>query len=209
MGGIGSGNRWRHGARSSTDDLHGLDIRRLAAKGALRPGFVGSWQWLRRDKVVASIGLRTESDRLILTYQHSSQGGDWEDERYSVGLSWTRCHLGGHRPWFMCPASGCGRRVAVLYGGRIFACRYCHRLAYASTRESPGDRAARKADRIRLRLGWEPGFLNGDGWKPKWMRWRTFARLKQEHDQLVGRSCAEIAHKLRLIGEEPPSQKIE
>lgn len=179
-----------------------LDVRRLARCGVLRPDFYGRWQWLLRDKVVASINIRTEPDRVILTYRHQSRGSDWKDERYPVELSWSRCNLGGRRPWFICPASGCGRRVAVLYSGRIFACRHCHRLAYASTRESPGDRAARKADRIRVRLGWEPGFLNGDGVKPKWMRWRTFSRFKQEHDQLVGRSCAEISHKLRLIRED-------
>ena len=34
-------------------------------------------------------------------------------------------------------------------------------LAYASAREDAGDRAARRADRLRARLGWEPGILNG------------------------------------------------
>jgi hypothetical protein len=45
-----------------------------------------------------------------------------------------------------------------------------------------------RADRLRVRLGWEPGILNGNGSKPKWMRWRTFERLAPKHDQLVGRS---------------------
>jgi hypothetical protein len=201
MGGIGSGNRWRYGARSSTDNMRSLDIRRLARRGALRRDFHGQWQWLLRDKVMASIQIRAESDRLILTYRHRSHGSQWKDERYPVDLSWTSRNLGGRRPWFICPAAGCGRRVAVLYGGQIFACRHCHRLAYTSARESPGDRAARRADRIRVRLGWEPGFLNGNGFKPKWMRWRTFSRLKQQHDGLVRRSCSEIAHKFRLTGE--------
>jgi hypothetical protein len=49
-------------------------------------------------------------------------------------------------------------------------------------------RATRRADRLRARLGWEPGILNGEGCKPKWMRWRTFERLAAEYDQFVGRS---------------------
>ena len=39
---------------------------------------------------------------------------------------------------FICPAAGCGRRVAILYRGGIFACRHCYRLAYASSREDAG-----------------------------------------------------------------------
>lgn len=42
-----------------------------------------------------------------------------------------------------------------------------------SERETADDRAARRADRIRKKLGWEPGILNGDGWKPKGMHWNT------------------------------------
>jgi hypothetical protein len=52
----------------------------------------------------------------------------------------------------------------------------------SSSRECAGDRAARRAERLRARLGWEPGILNGEGGKPKWMRWRTFERLAAEYD---------------------------
>src|SRR3981081_1806868 len=78
--------------------------------------------------------------------------------------------------WFICPAVGCGRRVEILYGGGIFACRHCYRLAYASSREDVCDRAARRADRLRARLGWEPGILNGNGGQPKWMGWGAIER---------------------------------
>jgi hypothetical protein len=75
--------------------------------------------------------------------------------------------------------------MATLYGGGIFACRHSYRLAYASAREDVGDQAARRADRLRACLGWEPGILNGNGGKPKWMRWSTFERLAAEHDAFV------------------------
>jgi hypothetical protein len=97
------------------------------------------------------------------------------------------------------PAVGCGRRVAILYGGGIFACRHCYQLAYASAREDTGDRAARRADSLRARLGWEAGILNGSGDKPKWMRWRTFERLAAEHDQFAGRSMRAVALKFGLL----------
>jgi hypothetical protein len=137
---------------------------------------------------------------VIVIYRHRSGDTDWKDQQYSVRVVCTPCNLGGTRPWFICPAVGCGRRVAILYGDGTFACRQCYQLAYASAREDAGDRAARRADRLRARLGWEPGILNGEGDKPKWMRWRTFDRLTAEHDQFVGRSMRAAALKFGLLG---------
>lgn len=118
---------------------------------------------------------------------------------YPVTLEWTPCNLGGRRAWFLCPAQGCGRRVVILFGGSIFACRHCHKLAYQCQRETDDDRAARRADRIRERLDWEPGILNGGGGKPKGMHWRTFERLKAEHDAFVSVSLVGMAQRLGLF----------
>jgi hypothetical protein len=114
-------------------------------------------------------------------------------------FDWTPCTYGGQRAWFRCPAVGCGQRVALLYGGRIFACRHCYRLTYRSQRETPDDRLARRADKIREQLGWELGILNGSGWKPKGMHWRTFRRLTAEHDALVHASLTGMAQRLGLL----------
>ena len=97
------------------------------------------------------------------------------------------------------PGARLRRRVAILYGGGIFACRHCYQLVYASAREDISDRAARRADKLRARLGWEPGILNGNGTKPKWMRWRTFKRLAAEHHQFVARSAQAAALKFGLL----------
>jgi len=97
----------------------------------------------------------------------------------------TACNLGGQRLWFRCPARGCGRRVAILYGGGIFACRHCYKLAYPSQREPSYGRARLRADRIRAKLGWKADILNGGGVKPKGMHWRTFMRLLAEYEANV------------------------
>jgi hypothetical protein len=60
-----------------------------------------------------------------------SGDGKCKDEQYPVRIERTPCNLGGSRHWFICPAVGCGRRAAILYGGGNFACRRCHQLAYA------------------------------------------------------------------------------
>ena len=148
--------------------------------------------------------MRAEQDRVILIYRHRSGGDEWKDEQHPVRIVRTPCHLGGSRAWFICPAIRCGRRVAILYCGGIFACRRCYQLAYASSREDAGDRATRRADRIRALLGWEPGILNGEGCKPKWMRWRTFDRLSAKHNQLVEQSMLGVALKFGFFGRDFP-----
>ena len=200
MGGWGSGRG--QGGKDTTSEYRALDIRRLQRCGRLSPGQQFMWQWSRGGVEVASIQIRTESDRVMLIYRSRSGGGEWQPAEYPVDLEWTGCTLGGQRPWFRCPASVCGRRVALLYlgGSGIFACRHCYRLAYASQRETTDDRAARRADRIRDRLGWEAGILNGEGGKPKGMHWRTFVRLRAEHNNFVNASLAAMVRKFGLLG---------
>jgi hypothetical protein len=197
MGGFGSGRG--QGGKDTTSDMRPLDIRKLQRDGLLTPGRACGWNWLRNGETMASINIRTEADRVILDYRSRSNGGEWQPMEYPVHLEWTPCNLGGRRAWFRCPARGCGRRVAILYGGSVFACRHCHRLAYASQREPDHDRAARRADTIRRLLGWEPGFLNGAGSKPKGMHWCNFERLKAEHDGFVEVSLAGIAQRLGVV----------
>lgn len=197
MGGFGSGRRQR--GKDTTSDMQPLDIRRLYRVGLLAPGRVFSWQWSVCSREVASIQIRTEVDRVILDYRSRNNGGEWEPMEYPVYLEWTNCTLGGRRAWFLCPAHGCGRRVAVLFGGTMFACRHCHKLAYACQRETDDDRAIRRYNAIRRRLGWKPGFLNGDGDKPRGMHWRTFKRLKAEHNSFVNASLAGAAQRLGLF----------
>lgn len=203
MGGIGSGRRYQ-GGRDTTSDYRALDVRWLLRNGLLTPGRWGTTSWSRNGNTIASIQVRAEADHVVLYYRNRSQGDDWQAMQYPVHLEWTDCHLGGRRVWFRCPVKGCGRRVAILYSGAIFACRHCHRLAYASQREAGHERAVRKADRLRDKLGWEPGILNGSGLKPVGMHWRTFERLKAKHDALVGESLAGVTKQFgwldRLMG---------
>ena len=93
------------------------------------------------------------------------------------------CRFGGARPYFVCPGIvngiACGRRVVKLYGaGAYFLCRHCYRLAYASQREDSYDRASRRANNIRMRLGGEPGTAAPFPDRPKGMHYKTYERLK-------------------------------
>lgn len=199
MGGYGSGRYGYYGGSSdTTEDYRSVDIRRWRRDGLLNPGRSFGWSWTRNGETIASIQVRVEIERVIFNYRQRTNGGDWKDENYAAQVDWTECNLGGSRPWFICPARGCGRRVALLYSGAIFACRKCYRLSYSSQRERVDDRAARRADAVRAKLGWEPGILNGEGYKPKGMHWRTFERLKAQHDSYVGLSLAGMAMRFGL-----------
>lgn len=180
MGGFGSGRRF---GKDCTDDMQALDVRRL--KRLLTPGNVLSVSWPRGDGASNSIHLRVDVDRVTLEYQARKRGGEWRPVSTDVWLDWTRCPSGGQRAWWLCPGEGCGRRVAVLYGGEPYACRHCHNLSYRSQHETDFDLALRRADTIRQRLGWRPGIAHGYGTRPKYMHWRTYWRLRDEYDARV------------------------
>ena len=84
----------------------------------------------------------------------------------------------------------------MLYGGSVFACRNCHKLAYKSQRESPQYRTIRRADKLRERLGWQAGIVNQAGGKPKGMHWQTFWKMHASHDDHVRQALGGVWAKL-------------
>ena len=196
MGGRGSGRRSGYSGKPETSDSMPLDIRKFTRKGLLVPGNSFSWQWLVNDRKVAGIDVRVEFNTEVVLSWRMKSTGEVVEQRVQTQTS--PCHLGGQRHWFTCPR--CCKRVGVLYSpGRYFACRPCGGLGYATQKEGAGDRASIKADKIRKRLGWEAGILNGSGGKPKGMHWKTYQRLKAHHDRLVLISCHDIARKLGFL----------
>ena len=195
MGGRGSGRRSNYSGKPETNDAMPLDIRKIARSGQLIPGSSIGWQWTVNDRPVASIRIRVDWESLVLSYRMKSTG---EVVEQRVQTQTTPCHLGGQRHWFACPL--CSKRVAVVYApGRYFACRQCCGLGYATQKESAGDRAATRADKLRKRLGWEAGILNGAGGKPKGMHWKTFLQLKSHHDALVQISLQDMARQFGFL----------
>jgi len=174
-------------------------VRRFQRSGVLEWRHPFRWQWKGPGDGVATIDCRAADDHVLLEYRARTPGGEWESLHCRVPLDWTPCNYGGQRVWWRCPTQGCGRRVAVLFGARLFACRHCHRLAYRSQRETVGDRALRRADSIRARLGWEPGVLNTKGAKPARMHWRTFASLEREHDECARRAVDAMMAELEAM----------
>jgi hypothetical protein len=191
MGGMGSGRRWS--SKNTTDDYRSMDIRKLDRKQLLRAGAQSELRWSGR-RGDASIGVRAENGRLILTYQIQRAGETWESYEYPVTLEMTPCHFGGVRVWFRCPEVRCGRRVAVLYFSRYLVCRHCLRLAYESQRESPLYRALYRAQAISGKLGMF-GDTDCPAFRPKGMHKRTFQRIERKYDLAVWEMNARAAIK--------------
>ena len=138
--------RGRTGWRLVGEHMLRLDVRRLHQRNCLRPGLVFSWSWSWGGEPLASIRILTSVDSIRLSY--STKDGEQVDEL--VDLDRTPCNYGGTRPWFICPK--CGRRVAVLFGGRRFWCRHCHGIAYAVENEDALSRQLRRANKLREKV---------------------------------------------------------
>lgn len=186
--------------KAATNEYRTLDIRSLSKAGVLSPGYSCSWEWKRRGKVMASIGVRTESHASVrLSYQVKSEGQPKQKD-YCVPITWTPCHLGGERPWFLCPC--CSRRVAKLYGGAVFACRHCWRLNYASQQANKRDRASDRSWTLRQALGCDESFLCLPAEyipKPKGMHWRTFERKIEQLQEVDARALADASAMIASI----------
>lgn len=167
----------RHASRETTANYHKLEMRYLRRNALLTPGRESTIKWLHGSEESGSIGIGARQSAVVLKYRHQRYGCDWQTVEYSVSIERTDCRYGGQRPWFRCPGAGCGRRVAVLYGGNIFACRHCHNLSYESQREQPWNRALKRTQKIHQKLGGSGCIADGTPPKPKGMHWRTYSRL--------------------------------
>jgi hypothetical protein len=202
VGGVGSGNRYRFDKKTTTDECHSLDVRKLHREGLLKSGGWFCSSWSRAGRETASIRGFVYPDRVVLSYRHrSGLGGEWEDVEEPVSLEWTPCNFGGERPWFICPGVACGRRVAILYGpGKYFLCRHCYDLSYESQRKDKKDRALRRAQKIRKRLGGSANMMEPIPERPKGMHHDTYMRLFWAHDE---------AHREHLAGLQAWLDKME
>ncbi len=202
MGGYGSGKCYWRTAKTTTDPLLFLDVRYLARNGYLAvpagKTYAFSLAWTCRGEPSGTIGVHVTGApdgmpaEIVLDYRTQANGGAWRDVREPIDLDYTPCHYGGERPWFRCP--GCYGRKAVLrsVGGR-FRCNACHRIAYSSTRESGTDRAYRRSQDARKKLGAEAGPVWHRPRKPKHMRWTTYERICRTFDD------AELAMEIDLV----------
>jgi DNA-directed RNA polymerase subunit RPC12/RpoP len=92
-----------------------LDIRELKRCGLLQDDRMSLSALFRWPQVSRIIGSR---------YRLEVEFGERQTTQ-RIRVSWTRCHLGGRRPWMHCPY--CDERVAILLGAHLggYRCRDC------------------------------------------------------------------------------------
>ena len=117
-----------------------------------------------------------------------------------VRLAYTPCHLGGQRVWWRCPC--CARRAAILYpGGKTIACRRCWRLRYKVEAMPEGDKAFRRADKLRARMGWVPGVAFGEGHRPKGMHRAPYDKLLNRYRAAELQVLGAMAHYIDRVND--------
>ena len=96
-----------------------------------------------------------------------------------ISVTWSRCHLGGYRPWFSCPR--CGRRVSAVYHkAGTLACRLCWNLRYASQRRGAKSRKYLQSLKLRLRLNGVASLAAPFPERPPRMHEKTYQRLLEK-----------------------------
>ena len=161
-----------------------LDVDQLPKNGCLQPGCSSTCQWTDGNEVV-SINLRAEAERLHLSYTVRVGDREWRDVTDTIAIVQLPCRFGGSRAYFICPGPGggteCGRRTTKLQlCHRYFLCRRCNQMAYSSQYERPWERAFRRANKLKQRLGMDVRIAEPCPEKPKRMWVRTFGCLLDE-----------------------------
>lgn len=174
MGGYGSGSRNRFA--SKTDEFHKLDLADFK-RAWFERWRSGTVTWSRGGHKTGSITYRLAPDHMLLEYSVTRQGEKVPiNERFD--FAFTEQPFGGRRRWIVCRS--CQRRCRVLYGGTYFRFRQCYRATYPSQYEFIRLPGISRVDRVRDKLGGDPGLINPFPRKPKGMYWRTYIRLERE-----------------------------
>lgn len=176
MGGMGSGGHNSKGRRT-VEGQYRLDASDLKRRGLTRNGSVSHLYWKGSDTASGpSLKVVGGEDAITLSYAWRRDEQPWQDHEERVALRHHKRNFGSTETYFLCPK--CARTVKRLYGGGVrYLCRHCHNLVHGSTQERPGNRATRKNQKLRRRIGVEIGLGDWIGPKPKGMHRKTFEKI--------------------------------
>lgn len=181
----GPKRRWRR-----THDLPALDIRSLARHGLFdSPGVL-------QVRYTSSAYLVSASrDQLVLFDRDSLARTPHASDHWSLKLTWTPCHFGGARAWFICPT--CLVRAAIVFLGPPPVCRRCAGLRYPSQSQTRLVRAVARREKLN-------GRLNTRGWglvclRPRHMHLTTYVRLLDQRRTAIDHCNALLRQRFHSI----------
>lgn len=188
----------RQAEHNTVESYLSIPINYLNRQDMLRPGQY-SLHWTLNGEPSGDVRLTITEDTMTITYRwRRSKYDEWSDASVTVQLTSTPVHLGGSRPWFLCPE--CGRRCGVLYlNGSSFGCRTCLNLRYTSQREQPLDRAIRRRGKYEDKIGYGLHDNKTMKQKPKGMHWHTYDRLLQKALAADQKMLAELGRQIGVM----------
>lgn len=202
MGGPGSGRLLRFNTKPTVERQTYIDIRWIKKHNGLIPGTSGTLSWSSNGNNRGAVNFEVTDNCLILKYRHREQSGAWKDVEQVIMFDQTPCNYGGHRKWFLC--SQCNNRVEILYSlhgsNKYFLCRDCHNLTYTSCNTHPRKRLFNKANKLKRKIGMEPGIMDFIPAIPKGMHHSTFNRIVREIQQLEYLGDQAMIQKWEKIG---------
>jgi hypothetical protein len=146
------------------------DLHRLGALGEDFVSFpLAAFRWPGIPKVACNRW------RVDVEFRHGA--------RQRILIVWSRCHLGGARPWFIC--ARCNQRVGKLYQtGASLTCRKCLELRYSSQQRGAKSRSYLQALKLRLRLNDIAKIGRPVPERPRGMHRTTYLRLSRRLEEL-------------------------
>jgi len=153
MGGMGSGAQ-RTANVGNVEDVLALDIRLLRRLGVVAPGecIIDTVHWSIGGPNAPSARLRIDLSDIkrggVMAIRGTMPGGTIIQD---VAIEIAPAPFGGHRCYFICPATA--RRCEIIYFARgRFASRKAQRLSYAVQGMTEWSAAVSKATKLRKRL---------------------------------------------------------
>ena len=170
MGGIGSGRHHRE-RRLTTDEVIRIDIRTIFPM----PLHGGIWHLLPHD-LSHGLPLYVKVAENVITIGRGEE--DTIEVIAQVDTTVSPRNFGSAQPYFLCPESDCGRRVAILYlSGKSIACRHCSNLGYQSQHDDVHIRLMKRAAMLRDKLGGRPALLHPIPTRPRGMHQESYQRI--------------------------------
>jgi hypothetical protein len=187
-------------SRPICEGCRSTDIRKICREGRLHTGNIFVLPWTRAGEPYGQAYVVVGEDAIFLVFEAlPDEGSEGGPVIRRLPITWTACHFGGRRPWFVCAL--CGTRRAVIFiAGEHVACRCCFGLAYASQHEPVGQRGLMKAQNIRMRLGGSPSMIDKFPDRPKGVHEKTFRSLRAAHDRAAERCTLGLSRCERRLG---------
>ena len=95
------------------ENFNAIDVRELQRKTRMRPGLCFTKDWVRNGARAGEVSIFIHPDAVILVHRARFPGStESRIIELQVPIIWTKCHLGGRRPWFKCMTQSMVRFVA-------------------------------------------------------------------------------------------------